>query len=638
MKMPQPVTVDFETETSAAERPHHYPPKPIGVSIKYWGKAPRYYAFGHTHENNSTLAEARSATKQAWKVGDGILCHRGGFDVDVANEHFGLPVPRWDRVHDTVFLLYLDDPHQMDLGLKPSAERLLKMKPGERDAVLDWLLAHQPVPGVRISKSRQSDHYYMGYLKYAPGNLVGEYANGDTVREEALYKLLWARIRDRKMLQPYDRERKLMPILLKMERGGLPVGLERLQRDVTRYNRARDAVNVWVLKQLRASPDLNLDSGEQLVDAMIRAKKCDPRKMPKTATGKVSTAKASLLLGVTDKTLLGVLRYRTQLNTCLGTFMEPWLGTAKQSGGLIYTQWNQTKQPEGGGTRTGRLSSTPNFQNMPKEFAPIFKHEVGALLRKSFPSAPFALPPLPRCRSYIQPFPHERLVDRDYSQQEPRILAHFDGGALMQKYLDNPWIDFHDYAKAELEKMGLFYERRPVKNTNLGLIYGLGVGMLAERNGMEVDEAKKLKQAVLSLYPGLAQMYRDMKLRAKQELPIRTWGGREYYCEPPRLVEGRIRHFDYKLINVLIQGSAADATKEAIIRWDAAADAAWRLLLNVHDQLTSSTPKRSWRDAMRCLQEVMESVEFDVKLLTEGSTSDTNFDELKPYDKKGVVL
>ena len=230
------------------------------------------------------------------------------------------------------------------------------------------------------------------------------------------------------------------------------------------------------------------------------------------------------------------------------------------------------------------------------------------------------------------------MIDRDYSQQEPRILAHFDGGALMDKYIENPWIDFHDYAKAELEKMGKFYDRKPVKNTNLGLIYGMGVGKLAAKNDMTVEESGELKKAILQLYPGLKEMYKDMKVRAKSKTPIRTWGGREYYCEEPKLIDGRIREFDYKLVNVLIQGSAADCTKEAIIRYRAAKHPEAKIILNVHDQVTVSVPKKILKTEMEVLRQCMESVEFDVPILSEGAISSTNWDELQDYDKKGKVL
>lgn len=641
MKQPKPVTIDFET--FGIEGRPKYPPIPVGVSIKYPGKKSKYFAWGHVTNNNCSWSEAQAELAKAWQNKDGVLFQNGKFDVDVAEVHMSLPLPHWEKIHDTLFLLFLDDPHQIELGLKPAAARLLAWPAEERDAVVDWLVEHQPVPGVRISKSRQSEHYAMKYLAYAPGDLVGTYANGDVDRTEGIFNLLWKRTAERNMLRAYNRERELMPILLEMERQGLPIDIKRLRSDVAMYNQWRDTINAWIIKTLKASPGINLDSGAQLVDAMVEAGKADPDLLPRTPTGKFQTTKEALLQGVTDKVLLAVLKYRVQLNTCLNTFMQPWLATAEASGGLIFTTWNQTKTPSGDsnvGTRTGRLSSTPNFQNIPKEFQAIFAcEEADPAKAKNLPKCPFKdLPGLPKVRSYITPFPGHVMIDRDYSQQEPRILAHFDGGALMNKYLENPWIDFHDYAKAELEKMGKFYDRKPVKNTNLGLIYGMGVGKLAEKNGMTVEESSELKKAILQLYPGLKDMYKDMKICAKSKTPIYTWGGREYYCEEPKLVDGRIREFDYKLVNVLIQGSAADCTKEAIIRFHKAKAPETKIILNVHDQITASTPKKMAKAEMEVLRQTMESVEFDVPILSEGSISSTNWDELQDYDKKGKVL
>lgn len=636
-KQPKPVTIDFET-LEIQGRPL-YPPMPVGVSIKYPGKKPRYYAFGHPEGNNCSWAVAEAATAEAYKHKDGVLFQNGKFDVDVAEVHFGLPVPDWSQIHDTLFMLFLDDPHQIELGLKPAATRLLDMPAEERDAVGEWLIANQPIPGIKISKSKSSPHYFGRYIAYAPGDLVGKYADGDVIRTEGIFNKLWRKTVDRGMLEAYDRERRLMPILLEMERQGLPVDLVRLRNDVAMYNEWRNTINAWIIKTIKAPADINLDSGEQLVKAMVASGKADPDLMPRTPTGKFQTNKEALLLGVTDKVLLAVLKYRTQLNTCLNTFMQPWLATAELSKGKIFTTWNQTKTPSGDsnvGTRTGRLSSTPNFQNIPKEFKPIFHHEDPT---QKLPKCPFkGLPPLPRVRSYIIPFPGHVMIDRDYSQQEPRILAHFDGGDLMAKYVEDPWIDFHDYAKAELEKMGKFYDRKPVKNTNLGLIYGMGVGKLAEKNDMSVDESAELKKAILKLYPGLGEMYKDMKVRARNKQPIHTWGGREYFCEEPRMVDGRIREFDYKLVNILIQGSAADCTKEAIIRYHATKDPEALIILNVHDQITASVPKKIYKAEMEVLRKAMESVEFDVPILSEGAVSTTNWDELKNYDKKGKVI
>lgn len=639
IRVPRPVTVDFET-FRIEQRPA-YPPVPVGVSVKYPGKAAKYYAWGHPAKNNCTFEEGRRALADAYEYGnkgDGLLFQNGKFDVDVAEVHLGLPVPPWDKIHDTLFLLFLDDPHQKELGLKPAAERLLGMPPDEQDKVRDWLLEHQPLKdqGIRITdaKGPGAKHPAGAYIAYAPGSLVGKYANGDTIRTEKLFKHLYEKTCKRGMLEAYDRERRLMPILLESERNGVPVALGRLKKDCALYTAVQEKLSAWIKK--RVGHDFNVDSDAQLLSALVAAKKVDVNKLLLTPTGKYSAKDESLSAALTDKQLKSVLAYRTQLGTCLSTFMLPWLDTARKSGGLIFTTWNQTRQERGGGTRTGRLSSTPNFQNIPKEFGALFKHEESdAKKARALPAAPFDLPAPPVVRGYIVPPKGHVFIDRDYSQQEPRILAHFDGGALLEAYQNDPWVDFHDFAKLELERVGKYYERKAVKTVNLSLMYGKGEAKLAEDLDITVEESRALKKAVSGLYPGLEDMYRDMKVRARNNEPIRTWGGREYYCEPPVIAKGRLMTFEYKLVNILIQGSAADCTKEALIRHDATKHAETRLLIQVHDEILASCPRALVKQEMETLRLAMESVEFDAQMLSEGEVSAKSWGDFKPYDSKG---
>jgi DNA polymerase I-like protein with 3'-5' exonuclease and polymerase domains len=662
MRQPKPVCVDFET-FGIQSRPF-YPPVPVGVSIMEWGKKPHYYAWGHREGNNCTYAQARDALAKAWKCSDGVLCHHAKFDYDVATTHMGMPELPAEQLHDTVFLLFLDSPHTKDLGLKPSADRLLGMPPDERDAVADWLVTVQPIPGIKIGRGKGAKHPAGAYIAYAPGDLVGAYANGDVIRTQKIFEKLWKSVCiDRKMHAAYQREQRLMPVLLASERGGVRVDLDRLRADVKMYGAWLVKIDEWIRAELGHPqyPDprnggaigpLNIDASQRLADALIKAGKADPERMGITPGGGVATNKAAIEAGVTDKVMAAVLTYRAQLSTCYGTFLVPWLAVAERSGGLIYTHWNQTKG-ERGGARTGRLSSTPNFQNTPKEFAAIFVHEVEKALLAQPEYAyligricPWPdLPPLPLCRGYIIAMCKDHvLIDRDYSQQEPRILGHFEDGALLEQYKENPWIDFHDNAKESLEKiMNKKYQRRPVKNINLGLIYGQGVGSLAIKNNSTVDETREIKDAILAMYPGLKEMYKDMRKFAKLNKPIVTWGGREYYCEEPIIVKGKLITFDYKMVNVLVQGSAADCTKEAMIRlWAAMVKArkhnSWFFMLQVHDSLVLSVPIEDAEEANEMMRAAMEGVEFNVPMLSEGSFSKENWNAMIDHDKKGKVV
>ena len=120
MKTPKVITIDFET--AGIEARPKYPPVPVGFSIMDPNsKKAKYYAWGHPCENNCTFEEAQAILLEAWNGPSNLLFHNAKFDVDVAQTHMGCgPIP-WHRVHDTLFLLFLRDPHAMTLSLKPAS-------------------------------------------------------------------------------------------------------------------------------------------------------------------------------------------------------------------------------------------------------------------------------------------------------------------------------------------------------------------------------------------------------------------------------------------------------------------------------------------------------------------------------------
>lgn len=623
------VTVDFETlPISDLKRPY-YPPEPVGVAIKVGNKKSRYYAWGHPSNNNCSWGDARRTLGELWDSGRPILCHHEKFDIDIMETCLGLPHLSWDRYHDTMFMLYLDEPRARTYRLKDTAERLLGEPPEERDGLVDHLVESQPVPTIRL-KHQGRKTYAGAFVAFADGRVAATYACGDTDRTHKLAKLVHKDILARGMGEAYDLERRLFPQLLQMERQGVRVDHEQLSRDVARYTKVLEKIDHWLCKKLRVKGDINLDSGPQLAKALVVSGLSAEQDFGRTPTGLMQTNKQALEGAIKDLQLLNVLKYRAQLSTCLGTFMRRWLRTADLSGGLIYTEWHSTRDGDHG-TSTGRLSSTPNFQNIPNVFKRLFN-------QKGLPKAPFTLPRLPQVRRYIVPYEKGHvLIDRDFSQQELRILGHFEGGALMEAYNQNPWLDLHSHAQTLINQLlRKDFERKHIKNTGFGLVYGMGVGKLAVQSETTVKEAKEVKEAYLQIFPGLRELYRIMKARADKDDPIYTWLGREYYCEPPKFVEGRMKKFDYKLLNLLIQGSAADTTKVATDQYCAAKPKHHRLHLITHDELCASVPLEELHSAMVIMKQAMETgrIKFDVPMLSEGVVG-PNHEDMVPYDKKG---
>lgn len=176
------IALDFESE--AIDNRPNFPPNPVGLAYAYpvnWGFESKYFAWGHPTENNSSEAEATYYLKETLQdTRNEFIFHNAPFDCSIIQEKLKLEVP-WDRVHDTMLLAFLSNPHG-ELSLKPLCEKFLGMPPEERDAVRDWLVSH----GI----CRANDKGWGAHISKAPGNLVGRYAIGDVERTFKLFEYL----------------------------------------------------------------------------------------------------------------------------------------------------------------------------------------------------------------------------------------------------------------------------------------------------------------------------------------------------------------------------------------------------------------------------------------------------------------
>ncbi len=632
MKTPKIVGLDFETD--AIEGRPAYPPKPVSYSIQMPGdRKPTFFSWGHPEGNNTNLATAtrnlKAAIAEAKRNGWRIVFHHAKFDVEVLLHFFGIELP-WEMIDDTMFLIYLDDPHAKDFKLKPSAERLLGEAPEEQDAVRDWILANKKMLEARYG-GRVLPSQTGAWISKVPAKIVEPYANGDVRRTVNLFKLLWPQIAERGMLEAYDRERQLMPILLSNEREGMRVDTAGLKRDTKVYAKALADTDAWLRKRLKA-PELNINSDAEFAEALAQSGIVPDEAWTLTKSGARSVSKDNLTLDMfTDPKVARAFGYRNRLTTCLSMFMEPWLEQALRNDGRITTNWNQVRQSgenKSQGTRTGRPSTNKhNFLNISKTWDDKedgYEHpaHLGVL-------------ELPLTRRYILPDAGGVFCHRDYNQQELRILAHFEDGRLLQAYLENLRVDVHDYVRdLILDITGQDWPRRPVKIVNFRTIYGGGKAATAAGVGCSMEDAARLLSAHAAALPGIKELKAELKAMALANEPITTYGGREYYCEPPAYSKkfDRMMSFEYKLLNYLIQGSAADATKEAIIRYHNHPKRDSRFMVTVYDEINISASKGNYKEQMAVLRESMESIEFDVPLLSDGKTG-PNWGTLKKFNE-----
>ena len=583
------IVLDCETEAIQGN-PIASPPALCGVAYLMDGHPPGYLHF-RGEKSNSKYTVVSDFIRDIWQSEEPLLFHNAPFDLSVIIDAFPelhLEMPAWNRIHDTMFLCYLADPYAPSLSLKPSADRYLDLPPEERDELMDWVLAN--IPGV--NKKTMG-----GHIVDAPLHLIEKYAIGDVVRTKGLYDYLI----DKVPQEAYDRERQLMPHLVASSQRGLRVARAELERATGLAQKALDRAEHNLGAMLGVSNPGSLTPSE-LASALQRAGKME--RVIYTPTGKVSTAKANLMACIDDKELLALLNYRSSLSTCLSTFMLPWLEKSAADGRL-YPEWNQVRTTENGkryGTRTGRLScSNPNLMNVPTEF----EQDI-----------PPDLPPLPFMRQFLLPEEGHVWLKRDFSSQEVRIASHFEDGPLCRAYKENPALDPHAMAhELILNTTGKDYPRKHVKITGFQILYGGGAPAISAGVGCSLDEAALLKTAYFQAMPGLYQLIRDVTSVGRSGQPITTWGGRNYHTEQSVKFPGR--DFSYKLTNYLIQGSAADQTKQCIIDWETSQSGAI-FLASVHDELNVSAPEDNWQEHMEHLREVMNRDRLDVPMLSEG--------------------
>lgn len=594
------LTFDFETE-GIVGNPIVNPPRPVGVAIKHGNQKSKYWAWGHPTENNCTWEEGRTALVEALRRHPEWLAHNAPFEAAVLRKWFKIKKGNALNFHDTQYLVFFYDPYAHTLSLKPSSERILGLPPDEQDELREWILRN--VPGVKPSE-------WGAHICKAPGKLVGRYACGDTDRTKALFDHCMAYVQENGMEEAYQRELRLAPILSESSVRGCRIDVDKLVEESRVYSQAKKAAEDYVF---RALGEFNIDSDKEFAAALDKAGQVTEWVL--TPTGKRSTARKNLVGRVRDPDLLAAISYRGVLATCLGTFALPWLEQAAKNNGRVHPQWNQVRGDRGpggdlSGTRTGRMSCRdPNFQNIPNDFESLV---IPDFVRGIIPPT---MHDVIHLRSYVLPEEGHVWLKRDFSAQEMRIMAHFAEGKLYEAYRADPNIDPHEMVRVMLKDMlGIDLPRKYLKIIAFGIMYGRGIPNLSAALGVDIDEGKRFRDAYYKLLPEIKGLAAATRRAGGTGEGIRTWGGRVYYREP----DPTGRDLSYKLLNYLIQGSAADQTKQSAIDWYDNKGPDDHLICLVHDEDNISAPADDHRRAMKVLREAMDADRFDVPFRSEG--------------------
>ena len=294
-----------------------------------------------------------------------------------------------------------------------------------------------------------------------------------------------------------------------------------------------------------------------------------------------------------------------------GTFIEGYI-LDSHINGRIHGEFHPLKRADAEGNRgtvSGRFSSThPNLQNIPG------RTELGRQIRELF-------------------IPEEgwNWWSSDYSQIEYRLLVHFavvtkcqDANIAQQMYIEDPKTDFHQMV-AELTGL----DRKPAKNLNFGLVYGMGKAKLARTLGVSDIAAAEIMDTYHGRAPFIKELFNKAMNKAQKTGFVKTLLNRRARFnewEPKFYGEGKQRARTHKALNCVLQGSAADLMKLAMVQiWEAGLftdDGPIHCHLTVHDELDGSVENSErGKKALDEVNHIMENaVRLKVPVLCESGT------------------
>jgi len=413
---------------------------------------------------------------------------------------------------------------------------------GKNEAVLKETAAHWGIDA-------KSEMYKL------PAMYVGEYAEQDAVLTLKLWQEMKKEILDEDVQSIFDLETELFPCLVDMRFLGVRVDVDaahKLKKELVTDEKK-------CLQEVKKVTGIDV----QIWAARSIAEVFDKLKLPYERTLKTEAPSftKNWLQNQTHPVAKAIAHAR-EINKSHTTFIDTILKHSHK--GRIHAEINQIRSDQGG-TVTGRFSyNNPNLQQIPAR-----NKELG-----------------PRIRSLFIPEEGHTWGCFDYSQQEPRLVTHYaslDGlygvGEVLDAYNDEPDTDFHRIV-ADMANI----PRSQAKTINLGLFYGMGKNKLQAELGVSKEDAEDLFRTYHDKVPFVKMLMESVMRRAQDKGRVRTHLGRRCrfnLWEPrhfgvhkalpkeeaerehgPNMIK---RAFTYKALNKLIQGSAADMTKKAMV-------------------------------------------------------------------------
>ena len=442
------------------------------------------------------------------------------------------------KIQDTMFAAPLIDENQYSYSLNSLGEKYCGEK---KDETLLYNAARA------YGVDAKSEMYLL------PAKYVGPYGEQDAALTLKLWGVFKKLIELENVGKIYELETGLIPILLDMRYKGVPVDLGVAEQVSKRLQKEEDDILNNIHKEFGMKPELW--AAQSVATVFDRAGLSYPR-TPKTN----APSFAGDWLETHDHKLANNIARARKLNKARTTFIDKMI-LEHNVNGRIHGELHPLRSDRGG-TVTGRFSSSnPNLQQVPAR-----NEDIGPLIRSIF---------VPEKDHYWGVF--------DYSQQEPRLTVHYasateqEGASEAVDAYRNQDADFHQVV-ADMANIS----RKEAKIINLGLSYGMGKEKLVKQLDLSMQEAEVLFDTYHKRVPFIKGLRDQCARLGANRGYITTIAGRKCrfnLYEPknerktPYPYEKAIteygsqvkRAYTYKAMNRLIQGSAADMTKQAML-------------------------------------------------------------------------
>mgnify|MGYP005988528009 FL=1 len=510
----------------------------IGVAVAA-GEYKGYFPIRHENAHNLDPKFTLKWLKKQMAVPDmNVIMHNATYDAGWMRAE-GIEIQ--GRIIDTMITGALVDENRWSFGLDAMARDFVQLRKDEKllqAAAKEW--------GV----DPKAEMYKL------PPKYVGSYAEQDAVATLKLWEALKVQLEEQELWHIWNVETDLIRCILDMRTNGVRVDLDKAEQNKKLIRSKTKELRSYIEKEAGMEVDIWASASIQ--------KMFDKLGMEYFTTEKGAPSfTKSFLIDHPSKVCQALVKLR-EFDKADSTFIDSIL--RHEHNGRIHTELHSTRRDEGG-TVTGRFSSSnPNLQQIPARDPDIKK----------------------MIRGLFVPEDDCQWGSFDYSSQEPRLLVHFAASVpthLRHAVVDNI-VDEFNTGDVDLHQMvadlaGI--TRKQAKTVNLGIMYGMGVAKLADQLGIPTDEAKSLIQQHRDKVPFVKGLADLATKQASDNGQIRTLLGRKcrfHLWEPVTFGVGKPlphdeaqkeygkqikRAFTYKALNRLIQGSAADQTKKAML-------------------------------------------------------------------------